>query len=146
LSKKIVKNKNVLRVIDANINRLKEGLRVLEDILRFSADNRQLTAEVKNIRHQLTEVLQNYCVFDLCELISSRQVKTDVGKKSINSELKRDGILDIFLANSQRVKESIRVLEEFFKLFDLEKAVCFKELRYKFYTLEKQAIGKLINL
>lgn len=136
------KTKAVYRIIDANINRLKEGLRVCEEIARFMLDNRALTAEFKKARHKTEALLK--ALPKKAELIEERQSSRDVGKRIYVNELKRRDCQDIFFANIQRVKESIRVLEEFTKLINKKSAVGFKELRYDVYGLEKKAAG-IIN-
>ncbi len=144
--KKTYFNNKIRRLIDANLNRLKEGLRVVEDILRFIADDKKLTARTRKIRHEITEYIKE-SGFDLNVIIlKERQIIEDVGKKSISTEFKRKNITDIFLANAQRVKESVRVLEEFFKLFDRKTSMRFKKLRYRIYHIEKEAIEKITEL
>ncbi|MDP8211883.1 MAG: thiamine-phosphate pyrophosphorylase [Candidatus Zapsychrus exili] len=135
-----VDNKKLYRIVDANFNRAKEGLRVCEDICRFLLDEKYLTRELKNLRHKLTDVILS---FNFKEIIQSRNIEGDIGTGSSASEFKRKEIADIFYANTQRVKESIRVLEEFTKLLNKNKAQDLKALRYKFYALEKKAIKKV---
>lgn len=142
MSKTILNHKQILRLIDANCNRLKEGLRVTEDIVRFVAEDEKLTRRFKNIRHQITQILNQNPTIKTPAFIKERRVESDVGKASTLSEFKRKNIQDIFLANIQRVKESIRVLEEFFKLYDRKTALRFKALRYKIYAQEKHALNK----
>jgi len=139
-------NKKIYRLIDANLNRAKEGLRVIEDMLRFIADDKKLTAKTKIIRHAITGLIKqsNLIASDL--ILKERQIIKDVGKKTTLTELKRENIVDIFMANAQRVKESVRVLEEFFKLSDGKTSLHFKKLRYKFYHLEKEAVEKITKL
>ena len=60
--------------------------------------------------------------------------------------MKRAGYRDIFEANIERVKESLRVLEEFFKLVDLKRSASFKDLRFKIYDIEKMALKKIASL
>ncbi|MCG2710929.1 MAG: thiamine-phosphate pyrophosphorylase [Candidatus Omnitrophica bacterium] len=146
LLKKTYFNKKICRVIDANLNRLKEGLRVIEDILRFIMDDRKLTAQTRKIRHAITEYIKEGGFLQSVIILKERQIIKDVGKKSVNTELKRKNIADIFLANAQRVKESVRVLEEFFKLFDKKASMRFKKLRYRIYHIEKEAIEKITKL
>lgn len=135
-----INSKIFLRIIDANINRSKEALRVLEDIVRFVLNDKSLTRQYKNIRHGLTHSLR---LLKYKELIAAREVERDVGKKSSISELKRKSTADIFWANSQRLKESIRVLEEFAKIVSARSAEEIKRLRYKIYDLEKKAASQL---
>ena len=133
----------IYRLIDANLNRSKEGLRVVEDILRFIADDKKLTAQTKNIRHAITACVKKSGWIQSGSMLKERQIIKDVGRKTTFAELKRKNIADIFLANAQRVKESVRVLEEFFKLFDSSSSLGFKRLRYRFYHLEKEAVEKI---
>ena len=132
------KTKVIYRVIDANINRLKEGLRVCEEITRFILDNYNLTSEFKKIRHK-AEVILKFLPRNT-ELFKERESLGDVGRKIYINELKRRNYQDIFFANMQRAKESIRVLEEFSKLINKDIAVKFKRLRYNIYELEKKSL------
>ncbi len=127
------------RVLDANFNRAKEGLRVCEDTCRFFFDAPKASAGYKGVRHDLTEAMQGLQVLDL---IGARAVAADVGKGSSRSELRRTDVRDIFYANSQRVKESVRVLEEFAKLIDRDAARRLKSLRYRIYELEQQVVAR----
>jgi thiamine-phosphate pyrophosphorylase len=131
-----IRNK-ILRIIDANANRATEGLRVAEDIVRFVLDDGKLTSKLKNIRHEIMELLRDA----RCEM---RDVRGDVGaKKTSKSESKRADILDVFMANIKRAEESVRVFEETFKLFDPKLGPKFKKLRFALYEIEQQAAGKI---
>ncbi|MDD3087611.1 MAG: thiamine-phosphate pyrophosphorylase [Candidatus Omnitrophica bacterium] len=132
---------NLNRIIDANINRAKEGLRVCEDITRFILDNRQFTSALKRIRHRLSFLSDSLMPKAL--LLKERSSVDDVGRFLKADELKRSGIGDIFLANIQRAKESIRVLEECSKLINVKAALGFKELRYKTYEIEKKVLERI---
>jgi hypothetical protein len=112
-------------------------LRVCEDICRFFHNKTNLTREYKSVRHQLTAVFSKRY---MAKLLGARNVGRDVGKTSTAAEFKRKDVADIFYANSQRAKESVRVLEELAKLFDQRSAQDFKVLRYKLYILEQQAL------
>ena len=127
------------RIIDANFNRTKEGLRVCEDICRYILNAQSPTRHYKAVRHQLTEVLSD---LNVPGLIRSRDIAGDVGRRSTEAEFKRRGAMDIYYANSQRVKESIRVLEEFAKLRNKQIAGKLKKLRYRVYALEKTVIER----
>lgn len=135
-----IEEKMLLRIIDANFNRAKEGLRVCEDICRFIIDNKSLTGNFKSVRHKLTEIISS---LKIKTVIVARNIEGDIGKGSTVSEFKREKIFDVFLANSQRVKESVRVLEEFSKLLNKKLAQDLKSLRYKIYAYEKKVIEKL---
>ena len=129
-----VTDQRVFRILDANVNRVKEGLRVCEDISRFAADKSSLTRRLKQCRHALTEAVTR---LPRQTLLSARDVPRDIGRRTAFQESKRQNINDIFLANAQRVKESLRVLEELAKLFDGSLAERLKRLRYRFYSVEK---------
>lgn len=122
---------SVLRIIDANLNRLKEGIRVLEDIERYYFERESTALSLKKLRHQAT--LPNNK-----ELLESRDIINDCLKTTIDSETKRESLESIQWANFQRTQESSRVLEEIFKLSDPTQAESFKQLRYALYDLEKQ--------
>ncbi len=130
-------NSKIERVIDANFNRAKEGLRVCEDVCRFVFDAKSPTRSYKTIRHELTDIVS---ILSISKVICSRDTGKDVGRSSTSAEFKREGVMDIFYANSQRVKESLRVLEEFAKLRNEQLAEGLKRLRYKVYALEKSII------
>ncbi len=132
------------RIIDANINRAKEGLRVCEEITRFILENYKLTSELKQLRHKISELKQKLPADT--DLIKERDSDKDIGKNIIINELKRKDLKDIFFANMQRVKEAIRVLEEFSKLTDTCLSVEFKKSRYKAYEIEKKVAEQLASL
>ncbi|MCM8783037.1 MAG: thiamine-phosphate pyrophosphorylase [Candidatus Omnitrophica bacterium] len=131
------KNDNLYRILDANINRLQEGLRVCEDTLRFIIGSYSLAVQFKNLRHRLNLTIKKLPL-DRKTLIRQRNIEEDRGKRTIPLELKRTNYQDILYANIQRTKESTRVLEEFSKLLDKTIAKKFKDIRYKIYELEKK--------
>ncbi|TRZ94180.1 thiamine-phosphate pyrophosphorylase [bacterium] len=135
---------NIHRIIDANLNRVKEGLRVCEEITRFILDHHKFTALFKLYRHEIDGIVKN--IYPAQKLLKERKSDTDVGRENSCLELKRAGCKDIFRANIQRVKESLRVLEEFSKLENKKVALRFKQLRYKVYEIEKKSFKKISAL
>lgn len=132
-------SKGVYRIIDANINRAKEGLRVCEEVLRFIVCDRVLTARFKDLRHRLDRIIGDLRADP--RLLDGRESRLDVGRRIPNQdELRREGWREVFYANLQRVKESVRVLEEFSKLDNTRRALSLKETRYIVYELEKKAL------
>ncbi|HIO95596.1 MAG TPA: thiamine-phosphate pyrophosphorylase [Campylobacterales bacterium] len=119
------------RLIDANLNRLKEGLRVVEDICRYVYNDKHLTSEIKILRHKLQI---SYSI----DRLQHRDIVGDVQKTSTQSELSRLNLNDILIANFSRAEESSRVLEEIFKLQDTEQSELFKQIRYQLYDIEKR--------
>lgn len=136
-------DKGTLRVIDANFNRCKEGLRVVEDIFRFILLDENLRKKIRKLRHSLDQLSKSKV---LKSAICSRDSKNDLGKPCDHLEIKRRNVTDLLYVNFQRVKESLRVLEEFFKLINRRQVSTIKKLRYEIYTLEKQTILKWSSL
>lgn len=126
-----------LRIVDANFNRAKEGLRVCEDVCRFLLNDAVATKAWKQARHELTALISR---IGLKEVMTGRDVDGDAGRGSTKSESRRTNPTDIFYANCQRVKESLRVLEEFAKLQDVKTAEGLKKLRYDIYRIEKKTL------
>ena len=122
------------RVIDANLNRLKEGIRVVEDILRYKENNKELSSKLKSLRHQAR-------IDEIKELLENRDSINDVLKSSTKSEQKRTNLQSIIIANFKRAQESARVLEELFKLSNIDYSEKFKAIRYELYNLEKLIIS-----
>jgi len=140
---KDISRKAVNRIIDANINRVKEGLRVCEEITRFLLNNRALTAAFKKVRHDIDLVIPG--LPGAKDLWKTRDCSRDVGRSISAGELKRDNVNDIFFANIQRAKESARVLEEFSKLAGRQPALEFKKIRYRLYGIERKAAKIILN-
>ena len=123
----------LFRVIDANINRLKEGVRVVEDIMRYRDNNKELSSKLKSLRHKAK-------IYETDELLFYRDSINDVLRPTTKSELNRTNIKSIILANFKRAEESSRVLEELFKLHNQEYSENFKYIRYELYNLEKEIV------
>jgi thiamine-phosphate pyrophosphorylase len=133
----------IFRILDANLNRSREGLRVCEDVTRFMLNSASLSGELKALRHGIAAAAKAMPSRPK-SLLESRDSGSDVGRSSrLATEMKRTGPADIFMANMQRVKESLRVLEEFAKLIDVKLAVKFRRLRFKAYDVEKKAAARL---
>ena len=128
---------NFIRIIDTNLNRCKEGLRVVEDTCRFVFCDDELYKEIREVRHLASKYLADK--YD--ELLKARDSVQDAGRKV--SEQGREDLKNIVLANFKRAEESLRVLEEYSKILDFDIALKYKELRYKVYEIEKKAGEKL---
>ncbi|UCC94954.1 MAG: thiamine-phosphate pyrophosphorylase [Candidatus Omnitrophota bacterium] len=135
--------KGIVRVIDANYNRCKEGLRVAEDIFRFILQDDALRKRIRKLRHDLDEVAQSPVVK---EGILHRDSRADLGRKIDHLEIKRENLSDLIYINIQRAKESLRVMEEFFKIILPSKVATMKKMRYEIYTLEKNILLKWPSL
>jgi thiamine-phosphate pyrophosphorylase len=131
----------ILRIIDANINRISEGLRVLEDVARFVLEDVELCRRLKTIRHQLNSSVEEIGL----HVIGTRDAVDDVGA-NFDVILDHRDLASIIRANAKRAQEGIRVLEELSKLPDLKALLSsslLKESRYKVYALEKILITRL---
>lgn len=127
----------VLRIIDANANRVREGLRVIEEFCRFVLDDTEQTQRAKRLRHDVTDIVSGLAGAE--ELLESRDSAADVGIEStVASEQERASLRDVVVAAFKRVEEGLRVLEEYSKLLPAVGA-CerFKTLRFESYELEK---------
>jgi thiamine-phosphate pyrophosphorylase len=126
---------HVLRIIDAAANRAREGLRVVEDYVRFVLDDRHLTAQLKNVRHDLTAALASVAIE---HRLAARETQFDVGTDVATAgEMQREGMGHVLTANFTRLQESLRALEEFGKLLDPAMAAAIEQLRYRTYTLHR---------
>jgi thiamine-phosphate pyrophosphorylase len=118
------------RTIDANLNRLREGIRVVEDIYRYIYNNKEIASQLKTIRHNSRTNIYS-------ELLEARDIVNDCLKGTTDSEKSRDDLISIIIANFKRAQESARVLEEVLKLFDTLESAKFKSIRYELYNIEK---------
>ncbi|MDR3177697.1 MAG: thiamine-phosphate pyrophosphorylase [Campylobacteraceae bacterium] len=121
----------ILRLLDANLNRLREGIRVVEDIRRYCFDDKAAAQALKELRHKAR--FEPYLV-----LLKTRDIENDVLKTTTKSESSREDLNSVQIANIKRAQESARVLEETLKLYDIEEAQNFKEIRYSLYAIEKE--------
>ena len=136
-------NGNALaRLIDACANRAREGLRVVEDHVRFSLNSLALTTWLKEIRHGLRQALA--CLPEKLHQagLDSRDVDGDVGTGiSTPMEMTRSSFSDVALANMKRVQESLRSLEEYCKIISSQAATRLESLRYQSYRVEKLLVS-----
>lgn len=129
------------RIIDVNLNRASEALRILEEVARFKLDNKGLTEALKKIRHNINNAYSD----QYNELLAQRDSEGDVGPQVPNKS-KRCSLEDILKANFKRSEQALRVLEEYSKLDSHEKSSVFELARYRLYTLEKEMNSKTLEL
>ena len=137
-----------LRLIDANINRSSEGLRVLEDVARFLLNDVGMSQQFKIIRHSLTHSAKSLNV----KLLSQRDSGHDVGAcvDVPRDELTQSpqGLSDLITANAKRVEESLRVLEELAKLPEISTVLdssWFEQNRFTLYILERDLTSRILR-
>jgi thiamine-phosphate pyrophosphorylase len=130
------------RILDAAINRAAEGLRVVEDYVRFALDDGYLTAEVKRLRHDLAAAASQIPPADRH---AARDTPHDVGTAiSTATEAQRTDAWAVCQANLERTKQSLRSLEEFGKLVSPAFGAAIESLRYRLYAIEA-AIGRTVD-
>lgn len=115
------------QIIDANINRVSEGLRVIEDYTRFISRQKELTDQLAHIRKKInqseTNHLQNLLIRDTTKDMRAAEIPAT-----------RKNTFDLLKANFKRVEEGLRVLEEYTgKSF-------YNQMRYLVYHLEKEIL------
>lgn len=118
------------RILDANLDRAREGLRTLEEWCRFGLESVQLTDECKHLRQDLAQ-------WHTAELRSARDTPSDPGTALTHpNEAQRSSIQQVLQANLCRVQEALRVLEEYGKVYNAAMGEACKQMRYRVYTLE----------
>lgn len=124
-----------LRILDANMNRAREALRVVEDYARFALDDAELCQRLKDLRHALAFATRLHSP----EAILARDTPGDVGKQiSTPSERHRGGLADVVIAAGKRLGEAIRAIEELLKLEDVDGALAVERMRYALYEIERR--------
>ncbi|MEW6771239.1 MAG: thiamine phosphate synthase [Bacillota bacterium] len=133
----MTRERELYRVFDANLNRAREGLRVLEDVARFVFDDGVLAERVRAARHQLAQVAN---LLPGEELLTARDVTRDCG--TTYAEQPHPDAGAVVAANVHRVQEALRVLEETARCLSPEAVAEFKQLRFWAYELEREFAGR----
>jgi thiamine-phosphate pyrophosphorylase len=132
--KSSIMDASILRLLDANANRAREALRVLEDYARFVLNSEALSGELKNLRHDFVAATMPF----LSESIPHRDTVNDIGTGNKTAgELRRDDLGDVVTAAGKRLGEALRALGEYAKIVDAGAAGKLESLRYRFYTIEQ---------
>lgn len=129
-------NPRTARIVDAGVNRAREGLRVLEDLARFGIDDPDLSANAKELRHALARAVAALPI-DAADLLAARDTPADVGTAiSTATERTRAGEDDIAAAAAARATEALRSIEEAAKTLGADGSA-FERIRYHTYDLER---------
>ncbi|RIK84731.1 MAG: thiamine phosphate synthase [Planctomycetota bacterium] len=124
----------ILRILDASSNRAAEGLRVVEDYLRFVLDDPLLTEEAKTLRHDLASAVE---LLGRDQLVASRDIPGDVGVDiKTETETRREHPAEVLAANLHRAAQALRSLGEYSKIIAPQVAPRFEAIRYHVYQLE----------
>ncbi len=117
------------RILDVNLDRAREGIRILEEWCRFALDSAELTDLCKSLRQDIAQ-------WHHPVLRAARDTAGDAGTGLTHpQEAQRDTIAAVLQANLCRVEEALRVLEEYGKVYDPAMGAAFKQMRYQVYTL-----------
>jgi len=128
----------VYRIIDANFNRAREAIRVVEEFCRFALNSTKLMERAKQLRHELSAAINQ---LDTGLLISSRDTLGDVGVgRTVDKQLARGDLRDCFTAGCKRLTEALRALSEVIRIQNPHVAEILEKLRYDAYTLEKDIV------
>jgi len=126
----------ILRILDANLDRAREGMRIVEEWCRFGLNDTRLTEECKEIRQELGR-------WHTAEIRAARDTPGDPGTDLTHpQEEQRSSLSQVLVVNFSRTQEALRVLEEYSKVGHGELAAIAKQLRYRTYTLESQLVGQ----
>jgi len=131
----------IYRIIDANINRASEGLRVIEDIIRFVFNDQELSTRIKKIRHQIRNLANQE---EYIDLLKSRNAEKDVEKHTTILNPSTDPV-SIIIANFKRTEEALRVIEELSKIIkpDIDTVNQIEGIRFIVYDMEKEIVIKI---
>lgn len=125
----------VCRILDANLDRAREGLRIIEEWCRFGLNSVSFTSECKQLRQELAS-------WHNSELRAARDTPGDPGTELTHPQEQQRASVGVLLqANFCRVEEALRVLEEYGKLYHPKMGGAFKQMRYRVYTLESNLLG-----
>lgn len=125
----------IYRILDANLDRAREGLRIIEEWCRFGLNNVTLAQECKEMRQEIA-------TWHSAELRAARDTPGDLGTAlSHPQEEERANIEGLLQANLCRIEEALRVLEEYGKLYAAQMAQACKQMRYRVYTIESNLLS-----
>ncbi len=146
-------NHTILRIIDANSNRAREALRVMEDYARFALEDASLCKAIKEVRHAFAATLKSLEGKGIdgrgdttrakahLSLIEMRDIVGDVGREVTTSgEYERCHLYDVAVAAARRLSEAFRAVEEYGKTIDPAFAAGVERLRYRGYELERRLV------
>jgi len=128
----------LLRILDANLDRAREGMRTLEEWCRFGLNDEPTTARFKHLRQSVAQ-------WHTPEIRLARDTPGDLGTALTHpQEASRTSLTNVLQANFARVQEALRVLEEYGKLYSAEMSAACKQMRYELYTLDSQILDTLL--
>lgn len=133
-------DREIYRILDANLNRAREGLRVVEEYLRFVKNDRKSTSKLKELRHGLRQIIDK---LGHDKILSARKAGTDVGKDIPNpSSAEKTEPEIIALASMKRIQEALRAIEEYAVPIDMSAATIAGKMRFEVYQFEQNLLAE----
>lgn len=126
-----------LRILDANLNRAREGLRTAEEYARLGLGDTVLTARLKAIRGLLKQLIETDPGL-AAGLLAARDIQNDVGVLAAAPVAARAGLADVARAGIKRAQEALRVIEETALVVLPASAGLAARARYECYAAEQQ--------
>lgn len=123
----------VWRLLDANANRAREGLRILEDTARFVLGNASAAKALRQARHEVDRLVRKH----YSRLLAARDTEGDSGRRNAALPYKGD-VAALIVANFKRVEEAVRVMEEYGRVLSPKAVAGFQKIRFEVYRLEKK--------
>lgn len=131
-------SRGVWRLLDANVNRAREGLRVLEDTSRFALEQPAAAKAFRDLRHELDRLVRRH----YAKLLFARDVEHDSGRMNVAPPY-RNGLGDLLAANFKRCEEALRVLEEYGRILSRDAVRRTQALRFQIYSWEERIYLKV---
>ncbi|MEL6940269.1 MAG: thiamine phosphate synthase [Cyanobacteria bacterium J06598_1] len=129
----------LLRILDANLDRAREGLRTVEEWCRFGLNDQTKTAQIKNLRQTVGH-------WHTPTIRAARDTPGDLGTTLTHpEETQRASLSDVLQVNLARTQEALRVLEEYGKLYSQPMSAACKQMRYQLYTLDSQLMDPFLS-
>ena len=129
------------RILDANLNRAREALRVLEDYARLGLEDAALSAAAKTLRHALADAVREA---GLTGLIAARDISGDLGCAiAAKGEYERSSLASVVVASGKRLTEALRVIEEVGKTRSATFGAAVERIRYQAYDLEARLAARI---
>lgn len=125
----------IFRALEANANRIREGLRVVEEVVRFDLSDPDLTQRLRGLRHQVSTLVRRLETTHGRFLVHRHSAK-DLGRHFNVSSIPRRSMQDVLSANFRRAQESCRVFEEILALRAPNFSRQFHALRFSIYETE----------
>ncbi len=130
----------IWRVLDANVNRAREGLRIIEDTARFVIEDAAAAEALRGLRHGLDELVRGHYRY----LLAARNVARDPGRSN-PAKPYRGGVRALLAANFKRCEEAFRVFEEYGRVISPRAIRRAQMLRFKIYQWEARLLSNGFN-